>query len=112
MKEYIDLYHRHRLPVIDSVCYYVYEGGGEWIRTKCGTIKRSQLLPQCHMSDKELCSSQTDSTDCESSSSSEVAPATNTVLPTEVGSRLGEMLTSITSLCGRDRAMAVRGRSY
>lgn len=73
-------------------------GQGEWIRTRCGTIRRAQLLPQnlpsnitAKLDGLALADELQDVADiANQESGDEAVPAPPaTILPTEVGSRLG-----------------------
>jgi len=70
-------------------------GHGDWIRTRCGTVRRDQLLPQSKRSpelfhespalNRNSQSNISERLNAESASSHPSSP----ILPTEVGSRIG-----------------------
>lgn len=81
------------LLLLDFYSLIIPIGQGEWIRTRCGTIRRSQLLPQITTTSKldSLTLSDPDVPEIPNQEVGEDIPTHNaTILPTEVSSRLGK----------------------
>lgn len=72
-------------------------GCGEWIRTRCGIVKRTELLPSLKTTRKTPSKDAANETELREDSHSNASTSQSDsiqpdpVLPTEVGSRIGNV---------------------